>query len=215
MKKILVLAAHPDDETLGCGATIAKLSNQNHEVHLLTFTDGESSRGTKNFNRNESLKEVSKILGISNFNSGSFPDNKMDTVPLLDICKFIEKEIKFYPDVIFTHHPDCLNVDHKLVYNSALTVFRPLEKKNIEINCFSIPSSTEWNPLNNIKCNLYYDVEKFVEKKLEALKVYDKEMRPYPHPRSYDAIINNLKVCGNEVNLNFCEKFQTIRKIIL
>ena len=94
-KKILVLAAHPDDETLGCGATISKLSKQGHDIRLLTFTDGVSARDIKDIeNRNKSLEKVSKILGIVDFKYGNFPDNKMDSVPLLDVCKFIEKEVK-------------------------------------------------------------------------------------------------------------------------
>ena len=92
-KKILLLAAHPDDETLGCGATICKLSKQGHDIKLITFTDGVSARDSENVeNRNISLEKVSKILGIQDFKYGNFPDNKMDTIPLLDVCKFIEKE---------------------------------------------------------------------------------------------------------------------------
>ena len=215
-KKNLVLAAHPDDETLGCGATIAKLSKQNHDINLITFTDGESARDdSEGKNRNKSLEKVSKILGIRNFKNGNFPDNKMDSVPLLDVCKFIEKEVDEIPDIIFTHHPGCLNIDHNIVYRSVITVFRPQHKKEIELNCFEIPSSTEWRPNNNFIPNLYIDVEAFIEKKIEALKVYDGEMRPYPHPRSYDAINNKMKSSGNEVGLNYAERFQTIRKILL
>ena len=215
-KKVLILAAHPDDETLGCGGTIAKLSSQNHDIELLTFTDGESARDdSHNYNRNDCLEEVSKILGIKKFQEGKFPDNKMDSVPLLDVCKFIEKEIKETPDIIFTHHPDCLNIDHNIVYRATITVFRPQNNKEIEINCFAIPSSMEWNPNNDFKPNLFINVENFIEKKIEALKVYDKKMRQYPHPRSYDAIINKMKSSGNEVGINYAEKFQTIRKIII
>ena len=215
-KKILILAAHPDDETLGCGATIAKLSKQNHDIELLTFTNGESARDDYDGqNRNDSLNKVSKILGIKKFKNGNFPDNKMDSIPLLDVCKFIEKEVEEIPDIIFTHHPGCLNIDHNIVFRAVITVFRPLSKKEIEINCFEIPSSTEWNPNNNFECNLYINVEGFVEKKIEALKVYDKEMRPYPHPRSYDSILNKMKSSGNEVSLSYAEKFQTMRRIII
>ena len=215
-KKVLVLAAHPDDETLGCGATIAKLSKQNYDVELLTFTNGESARDNYDGqDRNQYLKKVSKILGIKNFKSGNFPDNKMDSIPLIDVCKFIEKEVEETPDIIFTHHPGCLNIDHNIVYRAAITAFRPQNKEEIEINCFEIPSSTEWNPDNNFKYNLYIDVEDFIEKKIEALKVYNKEMRAYPHPRSYDAIINKMKSSGNEVGLRYAEKFQTIRRIIV
>ncbi len=215
-KRILVLAAHPDDETLGCGATIAKLSQIGHDVELVTFTNGESARdNSDNLNRNDQLETVCKILGIKNFSFGNFPDNKMDTIPLLEICKFLETKIKSSPDIIFTHHPDCLNIDHSIVYRSTITVFRPQTKNEIEINSFHIPSSTEWNPLGNFKANLYFDVEGYVDKKIQALKCYDKEMRKYPHPRSYDSVMNNLKTNGNEVGLNYCEKFQLIRKVLL
>ena len=215
-KKILVLAAHPDDETLGCGATIAKLSKQGHEIKLLTFTDGESARDSNNGqNRNKPLHKISKILGIENFKYGNFPDNKMDSIPLLDVCKFIENEVEEVPDIIFTHHPGCLNIDHNIVYRATITAFRPQNKKEIEINCFEVPSSTEWNPNADFKCNLYIDVEGFVEKKMEALKVYDEEMRPYPHPSSYDAIIGKMKSSGNEVGINYAERFQTMRRIII
>ena len=213
-KKILVLAAHPDDETLGCGATISKLSKQGHNIKLLTFTDGVSARDIKNNqNRNQSLLKVSEILGIEDFKYGNFPDNQMDSIPLLDVCKFIEKEVNEIPDVIFTHHPGCLNIDHNIVYRAVITSFRPQYKKEIEINCFEVPSSTEWNPINNFRTNLYVDVEGFVEKKIEALKIYDEEMKAYPHPRSYDAVINKMKSSGNEVGLNFAERFQTMRRI--
>ena len=213
-KKILVLAAHPDDETLGCGATISKLSKQGHDIRLLTFTDGVSARDIKDIeNRNKSLEKVSKILGIVDFKYGNFPDNKMDSVPLLDVCKFIEKEVKEVPDVIFTHHPSCLNIDHNIVYRAVITAFRPQHKKEIEINCFEVPSSTEWNPNSDFRSNYYIDVEGFVEKKIEALKIYDGEMKAYPHPRSYESVINKMKSSGNEVGLNFAERFQTIRRI--
>ena len=214
-KKILVLAAHPDDETLGCGATIAKLSKEGHDINLLTFTDGESSRNKKKIiNRNKCLEKVSKILGIKKYSFGNFPDNQMDSLPLLKICKFIEKKITFTPDIIFTHHPKCLNIDHTTIYRATITVFRPQKGFNIEINCYPIPSSTEWNPLGLIDFNLYYNVESSVDQKIKALKVYEKEMRPYPHPRSYESIKNYMKLSGNEVGLKYCEKFQSIRKII-
>lgn len=136
-KNVLVLAAHPDDETLGCGATIARLSDEGYSVQLLTFTDGVGSRG-ENSNRNDVLKSVQNVLGLSSYSYGNFPDNKMDSVPLLDVCKFIENNVTTTPDIIFTHHRGCLNVDHQIVYKATLTAFRPQLGNNtkIFIPCF-------------------------------------------------------------------------------
>ena len=170
-KNILILAAHPDDETLGCGATIAKLaSDKNNYLKLLTFTDGVSARGKNLKNRNIKLSKVSKILGIDSFEIGNFPDNKMDSVPLLEVCKFIENKIKFNPNIIFTHHPDCLNIDHNIVYRASITTFRPQKKNSSEINCYTVPSSIEYNPLKKINYNTYYDVEKYYKKKNISIK---------------------------------------------
>lgn len=214
-KNILILAAHPDDETLGCGATISKLSSQGHKVHLMTFTDGVDARDEKGSeNRNKKLKNISEILGISSYNHGDFPDNQLDVVPLLKLCKYIENNLIFDPDIIFTHHPDCLNIDHELVYRSTMTVFRPQRGKSQKILSYFVPSSTDYNPMANFRGNVYFNVENFIEKKIEALKIYDEEMRIYPHSRSYENVINLMKVHGSEVGLKYCEKFQLMRDII-
>lgn len=210
---VLVLAAHPDDETLGCGATVAMLAQKDYFIKLITFTDGVGARKTVAANRNEKLEMVSKILGISEYVCGSFPDNKMDVVPLLEVCKFIEDNVDFEPDIIFTHHPDCLNVDHSIVYRATITAFRPQAGKKIQIYSYFVPSSTDYNPMANFNGNVYYNVEKFVDKKMEALKIYDEEMREHPHSRSYKNIVNLMKTAGAEVGIEYAEKFQLIRSI--
>ena len=153
MKNILVLAAHPDDETLGMGGTISRLTSEGHNVRVLTFTDGESSRGTTTKNRNPKLKNISDILGISSFESGDFPDNTMDSVPLLDLAKFIESNKGFEPDIVFTHNMSDLNIDHTLVYKATLTAFRPQLGKSMDIYSYFVPSATDYNPDNNFNGN--------------------------------------------------------------
>jgi len=211
---ILVLAAHPDDETLGAGATIAKLSAQGHNLKLLTFTDGEGARGPTEKNRNNKLDLVSEILGIDEYACGNFPDNQMDAVPLLEICKFIEKNVDFTPDMILTHHPECLNIDHSLVHRATLTVFRPQRGEAQDILGFYVPSSTDYNPNLTFKSNTYVDVTGYEEAKMKALQVYDEEMRDFPHTRSYQNISNLMKVWGAEVGLNAAEKFYSARRIL-
>ncbi len=210
---VLVLAAHPDDETLGCGATTARLSTEGHNVRLLTFTDGTGARGETE-NRNSKLARCAEILGIAGYNYGNFPDNKMDSVPLLEICKFIEDNVDFVPDIIFTHHPGCLNIDHSIVYKATVTVFRPQTGNNINIYSYYVPSSTDYNPLSNFVGNTYFNVAAYKDIKLKCLEeCYGEEMRDYPHTRSYQNIENLMKTWGSEVGLEYAEKFQLIRSI--
>ena len=219
IKKLLILAAHPDDETLGAGATIKRLNNEGYYSKLITFTDGESSRqetnDTVNYNRNHVLNLVCKDLGITDCTFGCFPDNKMDSVPLLDLCKFIEKNVDFEPDIILTHHRNCNNIDHALVYKATITVFRPQLGNKIKIMSYFVPSSTDYNPFSNFNGNTYYDVEDTFQTKMQCLKNnYDKEMRKYPHTRSYENIENLMKVWGSEVGLKYAEKFELVREIL-
>ena len=146
---ILVLAAHPDDETLGCGATLSKLASEGNRISLLTFTDGVGSRNTGEEGRNTKVEKVAEILGIQHFSVGNFPDNAMDTVPLLSICKHIEEHVKEQPDLIFTHFSGDLNIDHQIVTRAALTVFRPQSGFKNAIYAYHVPSSTDYNPLTH------------------------------------------------------------------
>lgn len=213
-KKILVLAAHPDDETLGCGGTIHRLSQEGYEVNILTFTDGESSRGAQRLNRNEKLNSVAPILGISNHYYANFPDNAMDSVPLIDLCKFIEENVNYVPDIIFTHHYEDLNIDHHLVAKATFTVFRPQRGDCHRIFSYFIPSSTDYNPISIFAGNTYFKLsESDIKAKQSALKIYDKEMREYPHSRSYQNIKNLIKVWGSEVGTKYAEKFLLIREL--
>lgn len=217
-KKILVLAAHPDDETLGCGATIARLAKEGAHIKLLTFTDGVSARPPKKVpftNRNQKLFDVCEKLGISDYMYANYPDNRLDIISLLDKTRYIENNVDFIPDIIFTHHPNCLNIDHKHVYEATLTAFRPQFGHKQTILSYYVPSSTDYNPQNSFRGNVYYDVSSTYKIKLECLKEnYDEEMREYPHTRSYENIENLMKVWGSEVGLKYAEKFELIREVI-
>ena len=213
-KNILVLAAHPDDETLGCGATIHRLSQHNN-IHLLTFTDGVGSREQGQANRNGKLKEVCNILGIDKFHVGDFPDNAMDSVPLLDLCKFIESCVNYSPDIVFTQFAGDLNIDHQLVARATITAFRPQAGKAMQIYSYPVVSSTDYNPLSYFDADSYFSLsQEDVDKKIEALTIYDEEMRDEPHTRSYANVMNLMKVWGCEVGFPYCEKFKLIRQIL-
>jgi len=215
MKNVLVLAAHPDDETLGCGGTIKRLAEEGHNIRLITFTNGEGARGATDKNRNTVLDDVSEILGINSFTYGDFPDNAMDSVPMLEICKFLEYNLTFDPDLIFTHFQGDLNVDHQIVAKATWTVFRPQTGKEHKILSYFVPSSTDYNPSSCFNASTYYDLQRsHLSEKVRALRVYDAEMRDYPHTRSYDNVINLMKVWGSEVGVQYAEKFVTIREVL-
>jgi len=212
-KNILVLAAHPDDETLGCGATIKKLSELENNIHLVTFTNGLGARNIVG-NRNNKIPDVANFLGIGKYNHANFPDNEMDTVSLLKVVQYINSTVDYVPDVIFTHHNDCLNIDHHIVYRATLTAFRPQFGDKTQIYSYYVPSSTDYNPLNNFDGNVYFDVVGYEDYKIQCLKkYYSKEMREYPHTRSIQNIENLMKVWGSEIGIKYAEKFQLIRNV--
>lgn len=214
-KNVLVLAAHPDDETLGCGATLNRLAAEGYNIDLITFTNGESARGGTDKNRNFSLEEVSTILGINNYVYGDFPDNAMDKVSLLDICKFLETNVIRTPDIIFTHFINDLNVDHQLVAKATFTVFRPQFGDLHKIYSYFVPSSTDYNPTALFGGDTYFNISvDNLNAKLAALNVYDSEMRVYPHTRSYENVKNLTKVWGSEVGTMYAEKFKLIRQLL-
>ena len=219
IERILILAAHPDDETLGCGGTISRLSNSpNTYIKLITFTDGESSRDASDVcDRNCVLNGVCDDLGIDEYMVGSFPDNRMDIIPLLDIVKFVERNVNFTPNIIFTHHRNCNNIDHQQVYKATIVAFRPWRHhpgELIKMLSYFVPSSTDYNPFNDFRGNVYYDIEDTIQTKLECLrKNYASEMRDYPHTRSYENIENLAKVWGCEVGLKYAERFELVREI--
>jgi LmbE family N-acetylglucosaminyl deacetylase len=153
MAIILVIAAHPDDEVLGCGGTIAKLSKKN-EIFVLILGEGITSRNIIDNKKIEELSKLkremfgaNKILGTKEVFIDDLPDNKFDTVPLLDIIKIIESHIqKINPDVVYTHHREDLNIDHRITFDAVLTACRPIEGNPVKkLLSFEVPSSTEWN----------------------------------------------------------------------
>lgn len=223
---ILVVAAHPDDETLGCGGTIAKLSAENKDVHILILGEGITSRQdidrVSAENKLSALRENSRkaamILGAKSIEFQNFPDNMFDSVPLLDIIKTIEVYIKRHaPHTIFTHHGGDLNIDHSLTFRATLTAARPLQDCPVKhIYSFETLSATDWalgktGPV--FEPNLFVDIEQFINFKIRAMQAYVGEIREFPHPRSFEAIKSLAKQRGSMAGLRFCEAFSIIRTI--
>ena len=228
MNRIMVIAAHPDDEILGCGATIAKHIINNDEVHVLILAEGLTSRDDMR-NRRGKEKEISqlkhmadeanKILGTTSIQLMDFPDNRMDSVDLLDVVKVVENEVNdIKPEIIYTHHGNDLNVDHCITHQAVFTACRPEPSAIIKkIYCFEVPSSTEWQPpLNNspFMPNTFVDISDTLEKKLAALKSYTSEMKPWPHSRSIRAVEYLARWRGASVGFKAAEAFALSRNLI-
>lgn len=227
-RTILVVAAHPDDEVLGCGGSIAKWSSQGDDVHILIMAEGLTSRDYYR-DREKKLAELSKlaqcakfaseILGARSVDLLDFPDNRMDTVAQLDVVKAIENKIEqLKPDMVVTHHHGDVNIDHRVVHQAVLTACRPQPGCGVKIIlAFEVPSSTEWQSSDaslTFQPNWFEDISLTLEVKLRTLKEYDSEMKSWPHPRSYKAVEHKAKWRGATVGLEASEAFMLIRVIV-
>lgn len=221
--KILIIAAHPDDEVLGCGGTIAKYA-KSKEIYVAILGEGIFSRYQKRdeANKEELLslekksKEIGKFLGVKeNFFFG-LPDNQFDTIPFLKIVKKVEEVIKkVKPEIIYTHHNGDLNIDHRITFQAVLTAARPINNCSVkEIYSFEVLSSTEWSfqKINgSFLANVFEDISTTISKKIEAMKIYKTEIREFPHPRSEEAILSVAKRRGSVAGFKYAEAFELIR----
>jgi LmbE family N-acetylglucosaminyl deacetylase len=181
MSKLLVVAAHPDDECLGAGGILHQWKGKKH-IHIVS----SQWMGT------ERPKIFAKKVNATVYSNPFMPDNRLDTVPLIEIVKEIEG-FKYKPDIILTHYEHDLNIDHRITYQAVMTAFRG---EKVDIYSFEVPCSTGW-ALKPFEPNVFVDIDR--EKKIELLKIYDSEMRKPPHPRSYE-------------NIKSVERFKLIRK---
>ena len=224
MKTILTVAAHPDDEILGCGGTISRLTDEGYDAYTMILGEGVTSRDdVRDRNKRESeiqeLKkqviEANKKIGVKKIFIFNFPDNRFDVVPLLDIVKKVETiKNKIKPDIIFTHFKNDLNIDHKKTYEAVLTATRPMENETVKtIYSFEILSSTEWNYPTTFSPNVFFDITNSLDKKIQAVEKYESEIRSFPHPRSSKTIGVNASKWGSFIGKKYAEAFMLIRDI--
>jgi LmbE family N-acetylglucosaminyl deacetylase len=225
----LVIAAHPDDEVLGCGATAARLVMEGHDVHFAILGEGITSRHAQRADADEGQVAIlhrqahaaAGKLGVKNLVLHKLPDNRFDTVPLLEIVKLVEELIdRLKPEVIYTHHPGDLNVDHGVIHRAVLTATRPTPGQPVrEIYAFEVPSSTEWafqriEP--SFRPNVFVDITRTIEAKIGAMQCYETEARKFPHPRSPEALraiaMRWGSVCGCG---GAAEAFELVRSVRL
>ncbi|MBT4880685.1 MAG: PIG-L family deacetylase [Alphaproteobacteria bacterium] len=220
MKKIAVISAHPDDEAFGCGGTLLKHKSKGDELSLLFMTDGISARkdaSSKETSKRESdLRTAMACLNPKHFERLNFPDNKLDSVPLLDIVQEIETFLqKVKPDIIYTHFWNDLNIDHSLTAKATLTATRPGSPTSVKkILAYEVPSSTEWQIEDEpFRPNYFVGIENQIDSKIELINCYETEVRPYPHPRSIENIKALGQVRGATVSIPYAEGFILVRSI--
>jgi len=227
-KKIFVVAAHPDDEILGCGGALSRYAEEGHECNVLILAEGITSRDERRDaeRQKKEIRELhrqsqraAKIIGVKKIEFSSFPDNRMDSVDLLDVIKVVEKALdKHKPDIVFTHHHCDLNVDHRVTALAVETATRPMTGKNVsELYAFEVLSSTEWafsNHTDHFHPNCFVDISGTIEKKVEAFGIYVSENRPFPHPRSCEAILSLAKLRGAQSGLMAAEAFCLVRSFV-
>jgi LmbE family N-acetylglucosaminyl deacetylase len=228
-KRIMLVVAHPDDEILGVGATMNKLINEySLSVHVVILGEGITSRSDKRDvefwnieleKHRSDIQEAKKHIGFENVSIYNLPDNRFDTVALLDIIKIIEQEkFNFNPDIIFTHHGGDLNIDHQRTFEAVMTSCRPLADEMVKtIITFETPSGTEWKAStdpNKFSPNLYIEIdENNLNAKILAMESYTFEKRDYPHPRSPKALKVKASQIGINIGSEYAEAFCIIRTI--
>ena len=228
LNRILVVSAHPDDEVLGCGGTIAHHADAGDYVQVLIVAEGSTSRQPKR-DRIQADKELSaltkaaqtagSILGAAGVELLNLPDNRLDSLDRLDLIKQMEERINHYrPQVIYVHHAGDVNVDHRRLHEAVVTACRPTPGQTVQrLLSYEVNSSSEWQPPGSAPAflpNWFVDISKQWQRKHEALIAYKSEMRPWPHSRSLEDLEHLARWRGAQVGVESAEAFCLLRQVI-
>lgn len=219
---VLVVAAHPDDEVLGCGGTIARHAEDGDQVQVLIVAEGATSR-LQERDRNQAKDDLltladaahkaASILGATGIEFLDLPDNRLDSLERLDLIKQIEERImRLQPDIVYVHHAGDVNVDHRRLHEALVTACRPVRR----FLSFEVASSTEWQPPGSapgFQPNWFINITRQWERKRDALAAYASEMRPWPHARSLEALEHIARWRGSQVGVEAAEAFFLLRQL--
>lgn len=224
--RALVVAAHPDDEVLGCGGTIARLTEAGTEVTCLILGRGLAARfenvadvpAEAFASLKRDARVAADILGCKDVRFADLPDNRFDTVAILDVVKRVEDvQRDVQAAIVFTHSPGDLNIDHAITARAVITACRPVPRHTVRrLLAFEVPSSTDWSPPalhRPFAPNVFVDVELTLVRKIAALEAYRNEVRPFPHPRSGPMLEALARVRGAQAGLAAAEGFELIREV--
>ncbi|MBF0329974.1 MAG: PIG-L family deacetylase [Nitrospirae bacterium] len=218
--KNLIIAAHPDDEILGCGGLIHKSFNQGDESYVLILTGGAETRYDKEMEKalRENAVKANFKLGTKEVFFEDLPNQQLDTVSLLSVTQIIEKYIdKILPEAVFTHHIGDLNRDHQIVSTATMTAVRPIPGQIVKkVYSYFVASSSEYNLLfceRTFAPNTFLNIRDEIDCKVTAMECYQSECRPYPHPRSGEALRSYAKYWGLSVGVEYAEPFVLVRDL--
>lgn len=214
-KRILVVAAHPDDEVLGVGGTVAKHVKNGDEVYSVIVCEGESLRYKKDVGQSTAIQEAADVLGVKKVFRLGFPDQGLDKHTLVDIITPLEQisdEIK--PNIVYCQFGGDINRDHKILFEAASVAFRPLNDWIEEVYAYYTVSSTEWAYPRTFVPDTWVDISNELEQKIKAFECYHSEIREYPHPRSSDALRYAAHFYGNQCAMDSAEAFVTVRRVL-
>jgi len=222
---VLVVAAHPDDEVLGAGGTIARLTAGGSAVNILILGEGVTSRAQDPATESDSLahlhaasRAAADVLGASSLELAGLPDNRFDSIDLLDIVKLVESAIDgTRPELVLTQHGGDVNIDHHLTFRAVLAATRPVPDHPVRsVLAFEVGSSTEWafgTLTPAFRPQVFFDISATLETKMRALDAYGAELRPFPHPRSPESVEAQARRWGSGVGVAAAEAFQVIREV--
>lgn len=215
-RRILVIAAHPDDELLGCGGTVALHARAGDRVTALIGCEGESLRyGPEGVGMAGQTHQAAAVLGVEDVRSLGFADQRLDTMAMLDVTVPLEHAVRSVrPHVVYCQYGGDANRDHQILFKALLVATRPLEDQLESIYAFDTASSTEWGYPRTFVPDTWVDISTALEQKLAAMACYASEVRPYPHPRSLEALRHRAKAWGNQVCMDAAEVFMTVRRTV-
>lgn len=215
-RRVLVIAAHPDDELLGCGGTVARHARRGDVVTSVIACEGESLRyGPGGVGQPEQARLAADILGVRDVRLLAFPDQRLETFPLTDLIGRLEEVVReVRPEIVYGQFGGDVNRDHQLLFQALLVASRPTEAFIQAVYAFDTASSTEWAYPRTFVPDTWVDITDTLETKVRAMACYRSEVRDYPHPRSLEALDFRARAWGAQVCLPAAEVFMTVRQVL-
>ena len=225
--RILIVAAHPDDDILGCGGVMARCRKEGAAVKVVFLGEGSTSRFDASdrdgpealaaiAERRNAAKKALDILGLEDITFHDLSCGRFDRAPILEIGKIIEAEIEaFKPDTVFTHSHVDANNDHGIAFQATLQASRPGALNHVaNVLSYEVPTSTEWRFTETFTPNYFIGIEDEIDAKIKAMAAYGSEQKPYPFPRSAEGLRALAMVRGMQAGIPYAEAFQVIRGIL-